>query len=41
MESMALMASSKGPDEEVESSCLLDSLLEAFLLGGLSASWVV
>ena len=27
----------KGPDEEIESSCLLDSLLEGFLLGGLSA----
>ena len=27
----------KGPDEEIESSCLLDSLLEGFLLSGLSA----
>ena len=27
----------KGLDEEVESSCLLDSLLEGFLFGGLSA----
>ena len=27
----------EGPDEEIESSCLLDGLLEGFLLGGLSA----
>ena len=27
----------KGPDEEIESSCLLDGLLEGFLLGRLSA----
>ena len=27
----------EGPDEEVESSCLFDALLEGFLLGGLSA----
>jgi len=27
----------KGPDEEIESSCLLDGLLEGFLLGGLPA----
>ena len=25
----------EGPDEEVESSCLLDGLLEGFLFGGL------
>ncbi len=27
----------EGPDEEIESSCLLDALLEGFLFGGLSA----
>ena len=27
----------EGPDEEIESSCLLNGLLEGFLLGGLSA----
>ena len=27
----------EGPDEEIESSCLLDGLLEGFLLSGLSA----
>ena len=27
----------EGPDEEIESSCLLDGLFEGFLLGGLSA----
>ena len=27
----------EGPDKEIESSCLLDGLLESFLFGGLSA----
>ena len=27
----------EGPDEEIESSCLLDGLLEGFLFGGLPA----